>query len=65
MNDSELIKMVKEIHEALVGNIKGKPGVLERVRLLERFKNTLNGFLFLNAGTIIVAIITIFFKIGD
>lgn len=44
MDDTELKKMVKEIHCVIVGDISGTPGLLERVRNLEYFKKTVSSF---------------------
>ena len=68
MSEVEFEKMVKEIHEAIVGNIDGTPGLMERVRCLETFKNSIMtkfnailGFI----GTNIVVLVMIFLKIGQ
>lgn len=70
MDDIELKKMVGEIHTAILGSMCGTPGLIERTRSLEQFKakiektiGTIIGFLAVNVGTIVTAIIIFYLKL--
>ena len=46
-------RMLKEIHACLISGVDGKPGLLERVRLLESFKITFTRWFYVFiAGTV-------------
>lgn len=50
----DLLKMVKDIHGALISDVDGKPGIVERMRVQESFKKFVEKWL----GVIIAAGIT-------
>lgn len=62
MENKEMERLIREIHTALLGSIEGnKPGLMERVRILECFHKAFNkAFIFIVslACTNIAAIIT-------
>lgn len=64
-----LQKKVEEIHDALCSELTGRPGLIERVRILEHFRDTFRGWTkaliiltLTNVGTLGVAIMAHFMK---
>ena len=64
-----LQKQVQEIHQVLCSELNGKPGVLERVRMLERFKSTFKSWgraimimALTNIGAVIAGVILFLIK---
>jgi len=71
MDDAELKQLVFEIHQAIVGGLNGNPGLLERVRNLEKFKNKIKSLMTFcvtmvatNIGTIVTIIVASCMKIN-
>lgn len=67
MNDNEVKTMIEEMHKAIVGGLDGSPGLIERVRILECFRDRIItgtkvtiGFV----GANLFALIALFFKVN-
>lgn len=70
MEETELNRMIKEIHTAITGTLDGKPGLNDRVRCLEDFRkiflkkyDALMGFIGTQAGLFLIGSILLYFKL--